>query len=62
MLDKNGDRAGLFRGISGTIGREGREECCVYSKVFYMVAPPVLIKNRWVGTREQVLNVPIACR
>jgi hypothetical protein len=24
--------------------------------------PPVSVKNRWVGPREQVLNVPIACR
>jgi hypothetical protein len=26
-----------------------------------VVAPPVSIKDRWVGPREQVLNVPIAC-
>jgi hypothetical protein len=28
---------------------------------FQVVAPPVSIKDRWVGPREQVLNVPIAC-
>jgi hypothetical protein len=39
MLYKNGDRAGPFRGISGTLGREGRGECCGYSEVFYVVAP-----------------------
>jgi hypothetical protein len=37
-VDKNGDRAGPFRGISGTLGREGREECCGYSEVFFVVA------------------------
>jgi hypothetical protein len=25
-----------------------------------VVAPPVLIKDRWVDPREQVLNVPVA--
>jgi hypothetical protein len=29
---------------------------------FYMIAPPVSVKNREVDTREQVLNVPITCR
>jgi hypothetical protein len=27
-----------------------------------VVAPPKSFKNRWVDPREQVLNVPIACR
>jgi hypothetical protein len=31
--------AGAIRGISGTLGREGRGECCGYSEVFYVVAP-----------------------
>jgi hypothetical protein len=26
-----------------------------------VVVPPVSIKDRWVGPREQVLNVPIIC-
>jgi hypothetical protein len=39
MLDKNGDRAEPFRGISGTLIKEGRGECCGYSEVFYVVAP-----------------------
>jgi hypothetical protein len=26
-----------------------------------VIAPPVSVKDRWVGPREQVLNVPIAC-
>jgi hypothetical protein len=38
MLDKNRDRVGPFRGISGTLEREGRGECCGYSEVFYVVA------------------------
>jgi hypothetical protein len=28
-----------IREISGTLGREGRRECCGYSEVFYVVAP-----------------------
>jgi hypothetical protein len=27
-----------------------------------VVAPPVSVKDRWVGPHEQVLNVPIACQ
>jgi hypothetical protein len=26
-----------------------------------VVAPTVLVKDRWVGPHKQVLNVPIAC-
>jgi hypothetical protein len=62
MWIKIGDRAGPFRGISGTLRREGRGECCGYSEIFYVVAPPVSVKDWVVGTREQVLNVPIAYR
>jgi hypothetical protein len=29
---------GAIRGISGTLRREGRGECCGYSEVFYVVA------------------------
>jgi hypothetical protein len=29
---------------------------------FKAVAPPVSVKDRWVGPREQILNVPITCR
>jgi hypothetical protein len=39
MLDKNGDQTGPFRGISGTLRREGQRECCGYSEVFFVVAP-----------------------
>jgi hypothetical protein len=53
---------GAIRGISVTLGREGRGECCGYSEIFYVVAPPVSVKDRGVGTHEQILNVPIACR
>jgi hypothetical protein len=51
-----------IRGISGTLRREWWGECCGYSEVFYVVAPPASVKDWGVGTREQVLNVPIACR
>jgi hypothetical protein len=37
-VDKNRDRAGSFRRISGTLRKEGRGECCGYSEVFYVVA------------------------
>jgi hypothetical protein len=30
------------------------------ASAFKAVAPPVSVKDRWVGPREQVLNVPIA--
>jgi hypothetical protein len=33
----------------------------VESEISKVVAPPMLIKNRWVGTSEQVLKVLIAC-
>jgi hypothetical protein len=29
---------------------------------FKAIAPPGSVKDRWVGFREQILNVPIACR
>jgi hypothetical protein len=31
-VDKNGDRAGPFRGISGTLGRKGRESAVGISR------------------------------
>jgi hypothetical protein len=37
-VDKNGDQVGPFRGVSGTLGREGRRERCGYSEIFYVVA------------------------
>jgi hypothetical protein len=55
-------QGGAIKGISGTLRREGWGECCGYSEVFYVVAPPVLVKDRWVSTREQVLNVSITYR
>jgi hypothetical protein len=30
---------GAIRGISGTLRRKVRGECCAYSKVIYVVAP-----------------------
>jgi hypothetical protein len=31
------------------------------ASTFKVVAPPVLVKDRWVGPCEHVLSVPIAC-
>jgi hypothetical protein len=62
MLLDNLRSPGAIRGISGTLRREGLGECCGYFDVFYVVAPPVSVKDRGVGTWEQVLNVPITCR
>jgi hypothetical protein len=62
MLDKNRDRTGPFRGISETLRREGQGECCGCSEVSMWYPPPVLVKDRGVDTREQVLNIPIAYR
>jgi hypothetical protein len=39
MLDKNRDQTGSFRGISGTLRREGWRDYCDYSDVFYVVTP-----------------------
>jgi hypothetical protein len=50
---------GAIRVISGTLGREGRGECCGYSEISMWQPPPVSVKDIGVGTREQVLNVPI---
>jgi hypothetical protein len=61
-VDKNGDRVGSFRGVSGTLRREGRRKCCGYSEVSMWQPPPVSVIDQGVGTREQVLNVPIAYR
>jgi hypothetical protein len=59
-VGENRDRAGPFWGTSGTLGREGRGECCVYSDISVWYPPSVLVKDRGVGTREQVLNISIA--
>jgi hypothetical protein len=41
-------------------GRTGRVLWLFWG--FYVVAPPVSVKDWGVGTCDQVLNVPIACR
>jgi hypothetical protein len=48
-------------GICGTLRREGWGESCGYSEASMWFPPPVSVKDRGVGTREQVLNVPITC-
>jgi hypothetical protein len=46
-----------------TIGWEGwRVVCKKPAPCSPPPAPPVSVKDRWVDPREQVLNVPIACR
>jgi hypothetical protein len=52
----------VIGGISGTLRRKGQGECCGYYEAFYVVAPPVSVMDRAVGTCEQVLNVLIVCR
>jgi hypothetical protein len=44
-----------------SVGKVG--ECDIESRHFQGCRPlPVSVKDRWVCPREQVLNVPIACR
>jgi hypothetical protein len=50
-------RRGYLGGINGTLRREGRGKCCGYSEVFYVLAPPVSVKDRWLDTCGQILNV-----
>jgi hypothetical protein len=38
-----------------------RESVVAIPRFLYGSPPPVLFMNRGVGTREQVLNVPITC-
>jgi hypothetical protein len=52
---------GTIRGISGILRREGLGECCGYFEVSMLYPSPVSVKDQGVDTREQVLNVPIAC-
>jgi hypothetical protein len=44
------------------VGTTGREVVCGKPAPPRLYPPPVSIKNCSVGPREQVLNVPIACR
>jgi hypothetical protein len=45
-----------------TIGWEGRRVWCGKQAPLRLWPPSVSVKNWWVGPREQVLNVPIACQ
>jgi hypothetical protein len=44
-----------------TVGWEGRRVVCVKSSPSILYPPPVSVKDRCVGPREQVLNVSITC-
>jgi hypothetical protein len=52
---------GPLSGKRRTVGWEGRRVWCGKPAPPRLYPPPVLIKDRWIGPREQVLNVPIAC-
>jgi hypothetical protein len=62
IVDKNGDRAGPFRGIIGTLEWKGEESVVAILKFSMWYPSPVLVKDRGVGIREQVLNVSITCQ
>jgi hypothetical protein len=44
-----------------TAGWEGRRVVCGKPAPLRLYPPPMSVKEWWVGPREQVLNVPIAC-
>jgi hypothetical protein len=52
---------GARRWKGETGGWEGRGVVCGKPTPSRLYPPPVSIKDRWIGPREQVLNVPIAC-
>jgi hypothetical protein len=52
---------GAIRWKVKTAGWEGRGVVCEKPTPPTLQPLPVSIKGRWVGPREQVLNVPIAC-
>jgi hypothetical protein len=60
-LDKNGDRAGPLGGSVEPSNRKGGESAVAIPRFSMWKPPPVSVKDRGVGAREQVLNVPIAC-
>jgi hypothetical protein len=42
--------------------RLGRSESVIWkASTSKVVAPPVSVKERWVGPDEQTLNIPITC-
>jgi hypothetical protein len=54
------DRVGPLSGKWRIVGWEGRGVWCGKPAPPRLQPPPVSVKYRWVGPREQVLNVPIA--
>jgi hypothetical protein len=61
MLDKMETERGHLGGpVEHSEGKGG--ECCGYFKVSMWYPPSVSVKDREVGTGEQVLNVLIACQ
>jgi hypothetical protein len=53
---------GVLRWKVKIIGWEGRGVICEKPAPPRLYHPPVSVKNRWIGHREQVLNIPIAYR
>jgi hypothetical protein len=62
MLDKNRDRAGPLRGSVEPSEGKGRESVVAILRFSMCYPPPVSVKDRGVGTHEQVLNVLITCQ
>jgi hypothetical protein len=52
---------GALRWKVKTIGWKGRGVVCEKLAPSMLWPPPVSVKDRWVGPREEVLNVPITC-
>jgi hypothetical protein len=61
-VDKNGDRV---RSLGGSVepseGKDGESDVAIL-RFSMWYPPPVSVKDRGVGTRQQVLNVSIAYR
>jgi hypothetical protein len=54
------ERGHLVESGDSWLGRSGSDMW--QASTSKVVPPPVSVKDRWVSPREQVLNVPIACR
>jgi hypothetical protein len=61
-MDKNGDRAGLFRGSVKPSEGKGGKNIVAIIRFSMWYPPPMSVKDRGVGTCGQALNIPIACR
>jgi hypothetical protein len=59
MLDKNGDRVRPLGGSVEHSEGKGGESVVAILRFLCGSPPPVSVKDRGVGTCEEVLNVPI---